>query len=107
MKKIATALIFGALSLPALSTSATAGNMIANACMSSARGAAAPSLCGCIQNVADSMLSARQQVIGAQIFVEPHKSQEIRASANKSNAADQAFWETWRSFGATAAQRCQ
>ena len=107
MKKIAYALILGALSLPALSTSATAGSAIATACKSSARGAAAPSLCSCIQNVADSVLSPAEQVLGAQIFLEPHKSQEIRASANRANASDAAFWEKWRVFGNSAAQHCQ
>lgn len=104
MKKIATALVLGALSLPALSTSATAGNAIAKACMSSPRGAAAPALCGCIQSVADTMLSAREQALGAQILIEPHKSQEIRASAK---ASDNAFWDKWRRFGAAAGQTCQ
>lgn len=104
MKKIAFALVLGALSLPALATSATAGGAIAKACNSSARGASAPSLCACIQKVADQRLSPAEQARGAQIFLEPHKSQEIRASANRSDAV---FWEKWRSFGASAAERCQ
>ena len=107
MKQIGYALILGALSLPALSSAATAGSAIAGACMSSQRGAAQPSLCSCIQNVADSVLTPAEQVRGAQIFLEPHKSQEIRASARQANQSDAAFWEKWRVFGESAAQHCQ
>lgn len=106
MKKIACALVLGALSLPAITTSATAGTAIASACVSSARGAQAPNLCSCIQTVADSMLSASEQRLGAQIFIEPHKSQQIRASA-RANGADAAFWAKWQAFGAAAGQYCQ
>lgn len=104
MKNFAYALVLGTLSLPALATGATAGSAIANACVSSARGAAAPSLCTCIQNVADGVLSPTEQARGAQIFLEPHKSQEIRASANRSDAV---FWDKWRRFGTSAARTCR
>ena len=104
MKTFAFALVLGALSLPALTTSAVAGSVIANACKASERGAMASSLCGCIQTVADSVLTPAEQVRGAQIFLEPHKSQEIRASAQ---ATDAAFWAKWQVFGNAAAQHCQ
>ena len=104
MKTFATALLLGALTLPALATSATAGSVIAQACSASDRGRLAPSLCGCIQSVADSVLSPAEQVLGAQIFLEPHRSQEIRASAQ---ATDAAFWAKWQVFGNAAAQHCQ
>ena len=107
MKQIGYALVLGALSLPALSSAATAGNAIAGACMSSPRGAAAPTLCSCIQTVADSVLSPAEQQRGAQIFLEPHMSQEIRASARRANTSDAVFWEKWRVFGETAAKHCQ
>ena len=107
MKNIGYALMLGALSLPALSTAANAGSAIAGACMASSRGASQPTLCSCIQTVADSVLSPAEQQRGAQIFLEPHKSQEIRASARRANASDVAFWEKWRVFGDSAAKHCQ
>lgn len=107
MKQFGYALVFGALAVPALSTAAQAGNAIAGACMSSQQGAGVPALCACIQTVADAVLSPAEQVRGAQIFLEPHMSQEIRASANRANASDAHFWEKWQVFGATAAQHCQ
>jgi len=107
MKQIGYALVLGALSLPALSTAATAGSAIAGACMSSSRGGAQQSLCSCIQNVADSVLTPAEQARGAQIFLDPHISQEIRASARQANASDAVFWEKWRVFGASAAKHCQ
>ncbi len=103
MKQTAFALMLGALSLPALSTAANAGGVIADACTTSARGARAPSLCACIQTVADSVLTRSEQQRGAQIFLDPHMSQEIRASAS---ASDSVFWDKWRRFGSSAAKHC-
>ena len=94
----------GALSLPALATFAQAGGAIDQACNASHRGAGAPALCACIQRVADTVLTPAEQSRGAKIFLEPHISQEIRASANRSDAL---FWDKWRSFGATAAKHCE
>ncbi|PIE08197.1 MAG: hypothetical protein CSA74_03180 [Rhodobacterales bacterium] len=104
MKQTAFALMLGALSLPALSTTASAGGVIADACTATSRGARAPALCACIQTVADSVLSGAEQKRGAQIFLDPHMSQEIRASAS---ASDNRFWEKWRQFGSSAAQHCE
>ncbi len=102
-----TALILGALSLSTVAVPAQAGSTIARACLSTPNGAAAPALCTCIQNVADKTLSAAEQAVGAQIFLEPHMSQEIRASANRGGAMDAHFWQRWNDFGAKAASACQ
>lgn len=107
MKQIGYALVLGALALPTLATPAAAGNVIARACLSTPNGAASPALCSCIQTVADSVLSAAEQARGAQILLEPHMSQEIRASANRAHAGDAHFWQKWNTFGATAGQHCQ
>ncbi len=107
MKPMTFALVLGALSLPALTTAASASSAIAGACMASPRGAAQASLCSCIQTVANSVLSPAEQQRGAKIFLEPHMSQQIRASANRANRSDAAFWEKWRAFGASAAKHCQ
>ena len=102
MTQIGYALVLAALLAPA--TPAAAGTAIASACMGSERGAGATQLCGCIQKVADAVLSPAEQARGAQIILEPHMSQEVRASAQRSDAA---FWEKWQVFGASAADHCQ
>ena len=106
MKQIGYALVLGALTLPALATAANAGSAIAGACMAT-RGATQPTLCGCIQTVANGVLSPAEQQRGAKIFLEPHMSQEIRASARRANSSDAVFWEKWRVFGERAAKNCQ
>lgn len=101
MKQITFALALGVLIAPA---AAQAGSAISGACMNSERGAGAQALCACIQSVADAVLSPAEQKRGAQIILQPHKSQEIRASARQS---DSVFWEKWRVFGETAAEYCE
>lgn len=101
MKQIGFALALGVLVAPA---TAHAGTAIAGACMNSERGAGAQALCACIQTVADAVLSPAEQKRGAKVILQPHMSQEIRASARQS---DNVFWDKWREFGETAAEHCQ
>lgn len=103
MKTSGFALISGAVLALSLSSSASAGTTISGACMQTG-GAQAPGLCSCIQTVADAILSPSEQARGAKIILDPHMSQEIRASAR---GGDTAFWEKWQVFGATAADYCQ
>ncbi|MCB1336932.1 MAG: hypothetical protein KDK10_05565 [Maritimibacter sp.] len=103
MKTKGLALIAGAALALSFPNIATAGSAISGACMQT-RGAEAPTLCGCIQTVADAVLTPEEQARGAKIFLEPHISQEIRASASGN---DTAFWQKWEVFGATAAEYCQ
>lgn len=83
---------------------ATATGVIENACLRSDRPGVERALCNCLQRVADATLSARDQNRGAAFFADPHKSQEVKAS---DRAADQAFWENWETFAATAVTHCQ
>lgn len=104
MTRLALALTLGVFSLPTLTTSTLASGAIGRACMASERGAADAVLCGCIQAVADQVLSPAEQQRGAQLFLAPHKAQEIRASERQS---DTHFWEKWQIMAEGAAASCQ
>ena len=82
--------------------SATAGD-IARACSASDRAAGDRRLCGCIQSVADQLLTRRDQRLAASFFADPHRAQEIRMSDSPS---DDRFWQRYRRFGAYAARTC-
>ena len=98
MKKTLLAVAFLATTAPA----ALAGP-IELACLRSDRAAANRSLCGCIQNVADRVLTGREQRLAAKFFKDPHLSQEVRQS---DRASDEAFWLRYKAFGATAEANC-
>lgn len=91
------------LALGIVATPAFSGNAIGKACLQGGRDGASRELCTCLQRVADAVLSLAEQRRGAQLFVDPHKSQELRASTRGS---DQAFWNKWERFGATAEANC-
>jgi hypothetical protein len=84
-------------------SSAQAASTIERACIKSDRKAASPPLCGCIQDVADMMLSTQEQKIAAKFFDEPHAAQEMRQSSRRS---DEKFWLTYKEFGETARTFC-
>lgn len=102
MKRLLSVFVLGA----ALSAPATmlAGSTIERACLKSDRAAASAALCSCLQTVADAVLSSSYQRKGAAFFADPHKSQEVKAS---SRASDDAFWEQWEVFAATAEKYCE
>lgn len=108
MKRIKMA--FWALTLAPLATislpipSAKAGSTIERACVKSNRKAATRPLCGCIQDVADLMLSRKEQKIAATFFNDPHKAQETRQSDRRS---DEKFWLRYKEFGAAARTYCR
>lgn len=93
-----------ALASSALATPASASGLIERACLGSDRPAASRVLCGCLQSVADAVLSPSQQQRGATFFADPHKSQDAKAS---DHPADNAFWERWEYFAEIAVQHCQ
>lgn len=87
---------------------ATAPNLvmadaIERACNGSDRSAANPRLCSCIQQAADLTLSRREQNRAAKFFRDPHEAQVVRQS---DRAQDEAFWQSYRSFGETAEAFC-
>ncbi len=89
-----------ALALPLLAQNAVAGP-IENACMRADRGNRA--LCGCIQQVADMTLRGADQRKAATFFKDPDKAHDTWMSKRSS---DDAFWERYKAFGATAEARC-
>jgi hypothetical protein len=89
-----------AVSLPA--GLAVAGP-ISKACMASDRGAGKRALCTCIQQAADATLSGSDQRRAAKFFRDPENAHATWVSQS---ASDDAFWERYKSFGATAEAYC-
>ena len=90
------------LTAPFLATTASAGT-IERACLSSDRRGADRAVCGCIQQVADMTLRDGDQRRAAKFFTDPDRAQEVRASDRD---ADNAFWDRYKNFGATAEVYC-
>jgi hypothetical protein len=103
MKTTALRAGLAALGLSVMASSAMAGPISA-ACNASSRQAASPSLCSCIQRVADSTLRSGDQRRVAQFFRDPDKAQVVRMSTKN---ADDAFWERYTRFGQQAEATCQ
>lgn len=91
-----------AVVLPLMSSMAAAGP-IERACLSSDRDAANRSLCGCIQQVADMTLQGGDQRRAASFFKDPEKA---HATWISQSASDDAFWDRYKNFGATAEAYC-
>ena len=90
------------LALPVMTSFASAGP-IERACLSSGRDAANRSVCSCIQQVADMTLRGTDQRKAAVFFRDPDKAQDTFLSKRN---ADDAFWERYKNFGATAEAYC-
>lgn len=85
-------------------TGAAQAGPISSACNASSRSAATPSLCACIQRVADQTLRGADQRRVATFFRDPDKAQIVRMSQK---GADDAFWERYVTFGQRAEASCQ
>lgn len=85
-----------------LGSTAQAGP-ITRACLASDSRAASPALCGCIQQVADMVLSNRDQRQAARFFKKPDMAQDVKMSSSRS---DEQFWEKYSYFGAVAQEQC-
>lgn len=103
MKKTVLWAGLAALAMFSLAGFASAGPISA-ACNQSSRNAATPSLCSCIQRVADSTLQNADQRRVATFFRDPDKAQLVRMSQKR---ADDAFWERYTQFGQVAEATCQ
>lgn len=104
MKHILLAAFIAAISVPATAPVAHAGSKIKRACLSADRKAASRELCGCIQTVADQVLSRRDQSKAAKFFKDPQKAQDTKMSKTTGNDA---FWERYKKFGSTARSYCK
>ncbi|AKS46853.1 hypothetical protein SAMN05444287_1977 [Octadecabacter temperatus] len=76
---------------------------ISRACLAADRSAANPSLCGCVQRVANSELSSRDRARVATFMADPEIANETKIS--NSNAND-AFWDRYRAFISSARSQC-
>ena len=103
MKLFSALAVSAALALPMTAPAPAEANVIKRACLKADRKAATHTLCGCIQDVADAVLSRSEQRRGAKYFKDPQKLQDVRQSSSASNNA---FWEKWKAFGATAKTHC-
>ena len=88
--------------VPLLSSAAMAGP-IDSACMKSGRDGANRPLCGCIQQVADEVLSRSDQRRAAKFFKDPDAAHAVWVSQRP---ADDDFWERYKEFGAMADAYC-
>ncbi|MEX0279750.1 MAG: hypothetical protein AB3N13_01025 [Arenibacterium sp.] len=77
---------------------------IAVACLQAGRKAATRELCGCVQAVANESLSSGDQRRGARFFADPALAHSVWRS---SSASDDAFWDRWKAFAASAAKTCK
>lgn len=100
--KSALRLALAALFLPLTLGVAQAGP-IERACMSSDRAAGNRNLCGCIQQVADQTLGNGDQRKAAKFFRDPDLAHAVWVSQR---SGDDAFWDRYKAFGATAAASC-
>lgn len=100
-----TILSGAALAVPLLSVmlSAAHAGPIERACLRSDRDAANRAICSCIQQVADMTLPGGDQRRAARFFADPDRAHETWMSQR---ASDDAFWERYKNFGATAEAYC-
>jgi len=91
-----------ALALSTMPVPVAAGP-IERACMRSDRDAANRAICSCIQQVADMTLRNGDQRRAAKFFADPDRAHETWMSQRES---DDAFWERYKNFGATAEAYC-
>lgn len=109
IKTLGTALGAAAIALTmatgatVLATGAATAGPIDRACRDSANGAASPQLCGCIQGVADLVLSGRDQRQAARMFRKPDMAQDVKMSKSRN---DERFWQRYSQFGSIAQQQC-
>lgn len=94
---------FCASTLTAVAPAMTEAAQIKRACLASDRAAATRQRCGCIQGVADQVLTRRDQKTVARWFTDPHEAQEFKMSKS---ARDDALWERYQAFGQVALASC-
>ena len=101
MRQIGVATIAAVLAAATVS-SASAGPL-ERGCLRSDRPGATRAMCGCIQAVADGMLTRGDQRMAARFFRDPHRAQEVRQSDNPRH---ERFWQDYRAFGDRVEQTC-
>ncbi len=76
---------------------------ISRACLAADRSAATPALCSCVQGVANAELSSNDRNRVARFFADPEVANETKISNTDS---DDAFWDRYRTFIASAQRQC-
>ena len=102
MKSMLSGAVMAALLLSTTPMTALAGP-IERACLRSDRDAANRRICSCIQQVADMTLRNGDQRRAAKFFSDPDRAHVTWLSQR---ASDDAFWERYKNFGATAEAYC-
>jgi hypothetical protein len=77
---------------------------ISRACLSANRSAATPTLCKCVQDVANRELSRRDRTRVADFFVNPENANYTKIS---DTTANDAFWKRYRAFTSSARNQCR
>ncbi|WP_406649504.1 hypothetical protein QEZ52_08690 [Aliisedimentitalea scapharcae] len=104
MKHLTIALLCVGVAMTTVPTPTLAGTgVIERACRQSNRTAANPSLCRCIQKVANKSLSHSERRKVSKWFSDPHRAQEVRQSDNRS---DERLWLKYKAFGQQAQKTC-
>ena len=91
-----------AVAIPLVASLAAAGP-IEYACVRSERKAVTRSLCGCIDQVAERVLSGSDQRRAAKFFKDPDEAHAVWISQKR---ADDDFWTRYKAFGAQAEAAC-
>lgn len=102
MKSILTAALCAGAIYVVAPQSAEAG-VIERACRQADRTAASPSVCGCIQKVANVSLTRSERKKVASWFDDPHQAQVVRQS---SRSGDERLWLRYKAFGERAERTC-
>lgn len=97
-------LSFALLSVILPGQAAFAGGSIERACLNANRAAASRALCGCIQDVANAMLTGNERAKVVKFFKDPHRSQATRQSDRSS---DERFWIKYKRFGQAVTSHCR
>lgn len=103
MKKLMIGAGILAASTLVSSSGALAAGKIERACMKADRAAANRQVCGCVQDVAEAMLSRSEQSRVAKYFEDPHLTQVLRQS---DRSTDERFWEKYKQFGQAVGTYC-
>jgi len=102
MKTILTALLCAG-TVAVLAPPPVNAGVIERACRQADRRAASPSLCSCIQQVANHSLSRSDRKQVAKWFDDPHQAQVVRQSDHRS---DEQLWKRYKVFGERATRSC-
>lgn len=77
---------------------------ISRACLAADRDRATPTLCACVQRVANAELSSRDRARVATFFANPEIANDTKISDTRANDA---FWDRYRDYISSARRQCE